>query len=261
MATAMIGDEEICAASTDLFARPHQILVESPPQHRGKRVAPQSLGSRGQLDLIVMGEIEGELRRGRVAVARLDLEATQHDFLQPRRIVRPQPARRYRIAPQPAAHAAHRLAFAEWPHAGREEVEQNAQCEQIAARIVADAAQLLRRHVGRRPERHPKLFLHQIGKLVVMGEAEIQQHGFAGRPEHDVARLDVEMDHVLAVKVVQRLRDFYADFGHLRIRQRKFGQPRVAKSCRGCTRSRCRAAARNRRPRCIWERARRSGAA
>ena len=70
-------------------------------------------------------------------------------------------------------------------------------------------------------------FLHQIGQQVVMGEAEIEQNGFAGWAEHDVARLDVEMDDVLAVQIVQRLGYFHADLRHFGIMQRKFCEPRV----------------------------------
>src|ERR1700694_3333060 len=46
---------------------------------------------------------------------RFDLKASQHDFLQPRRIVRLQPARRNGIAPEPPAHPVHRLAVTEGP--------------------------------------------------------------------------------------------------------------------------------------------------
>ena len=191
-----------------------------------QRIALQALGPRGQLDLVLMAQIESQLRRGRVAPGRFDLEATQHDFLQPGRIVRPQPARRHRIAPQPSPHAAQRLAFAERPHAGREEIEQHAERKQVAARIVADAQQLLRRHVGRGAEGHAELLLHQIGQLVVVRQAEIDQHGLAARPEHDVARLDVEMNDMLPVQVVQRVRDLRADLGDFRIGQRQLVEPR-----------------------------------
>jgi hypothetical protein len=58
---------------------------------------------------------------------RLDFETPQHDFLQPRRIVRLELARRHRIAPQPPPHTAQGLALAERPRAGGEEVKQHAQ--------------------------------------------------------------------------------------------------------------------------------------
>ncbi len=59
-----------------------------------------------------------------------------------------------------------------------------------------------------------------------MRQTEVEQHGFAARAEHDVARLDVEMDDVLPVQIVERGRDFDADLGDFRIRQGQFGQPR-----------------------------------
>ena len=106
------------------------------------------------------------------------------------------------------------------------EIEQDAQGEQVAARIVADAEQLLGRHVGRRAEGQPELLLHQVGKLIVMREAEVEENGFAVRPEHDVARLDVEMDDMLPMQIVQSRGDFHADVGDLRIGQREIRQPR-----------------------------------
>ena len=110
---------------------------------------------------------------------RLDLEAAQHDLLQPWRIVGPEPARRIRIAPKPPAHAAQRLALAERPLAGGEEIQQHAQRKQVAARIVADAEQSLRRHVRRGAVGQTEFFLQQVRQLVVMRQAEIDQHAFA----------------------------------------------------------------------------------
>ena len=51
-----------------------------------------------------------------------------------------------------------------------------------------------------------------------MRQAEVEQHRFAGWPEHDVARLDVEMHDVLAVQVVERGRELDADLGNLGVR-------------------------------------------
>ncbi|MEH2544604.1 hypothetical protein V1283_001249 [Bradyrhizobium sp. AZCC 2262] len=113
---------------------------------------------------------------------RLDLKTAQHDFLQPWRIICPEPAWRIGIAPKPPAHAAQRLALAERPLAGGEEIQQHAQRKQIAARIVADAEQALRRHIGRGAVRQTEFFLQQVRQLVVMRQAEIdQQHSPDGR--------------------------------------------------------------------------------
>ena len=158
-----------------------QAAVEAPAPDRAERIALHPFRSPGQPDLIGMAEIEGKLRRGRITPDRLDLETAQHDFLQPRRIIGAQSSRRMRIAPQPAPHAAQRLAFAERPHARGEEVKQHAERKQIAARIVADAEQALRRHVGRGAVGHAKFFLQQIRQMIVMRQAEIDQHGLASR--------------------------------------------------------------------------------
>ena len=178
---------------------PAQIRVEAAAQHGRIGIALQPLGAGGKLHLIRMGEIEGELRRSRMPPCRLDLEAAQHDLLQPRRIVGLELARRNGIAPQPPAHGAHPLALAEWPLAGGEEVEQNAEREEIALRLVAHAQELLGRHVGGRAEGQAELLLHEVGKLVVAGKPEVEHHRLSARAKHDVARLDVEVDDVLLV--------------------------------------------------------------
>ena len=55
--------------------------------------------------------------------------------------------------------------IAERPLAGGEEIENDAEREQVAARIVAHAAQLLRRHVGAGADRPVELLGRQVGKL------------------------------------------------------------------------------------------------
>jgi hypothetical protein len=62
--------------------------------------------------------------------------------------------------------------------------------------------------------------LQQIGQLIVMRQAEIDQHCLATGTEHDAARLDVVMDDVLPVHIGQRDRDFSGDRGGLVIGQR-----------------------------------------
>ena len=93
-------------------------------------------------------------------------------------------------------------------------------------------SKLLRRHVGRGAVGQPELLLHQVGQLVVLRQPEIDQHGFARGAEHDVARLDVEMDDMLAVQVVERGRDLPADLGDLIVGQRQFAKPAVERLAR-----------------------------
>ena len=158
---------------------------------------------------------------------RLDLQAPQHDLLQPRRIVGPELARRIRIAPKPPPHAAQRFALAERPLAGGEEIQQHAQRKQVAARIVADAEQSLRRHVRRGAVGQTEFFLQQVRQLIVMRQAEIDQRAFAGRAEHDAARLDVVVNDVLPVQIGQRGRDLSADYPRLFIGDRQLVDPAV----------------------------------
>ena len=49
-------------------------------------------------------------------------------------------------------------------------------------------------------------------------QAEIDEHRFAGRAEHDVAGLEVEVHHMLAMQRVQGRGDLDADLAHLFIR-------------------------------------------
>ena len=208
-----------------------------------------------------MAQIERELRRGRIAPRRLDLDAAQHDLLQPGRIVRPQLPRRHRIAPQPPAHAGHRFRFRRTGARRSKRKQQHTEREQVAARIVADAEQLFGRDVGRGAERHAEFFLHQIGQLIMMRQAVIEQHGFARRAEHDVARLDIEMDDVLAMQIVQRGGDFHADVGAPPHRAAAARRAADRATRPGFAPSRYRAARENRRRRRISAHGRRTGAA
>ncbi len=84
---------------------------------------------------------------------------------------------------------------------------------------------LLRRDVGRRSHRQPELLGEKIGKPVVAREAEIDEHRLAALAEHHVARLEVEVDDVLAVQRVKREGDLRADPCHLLGVQRRPVQP------------------------------------
>ena len=107
--------------------RQRRPAIEAAAQHRAEGIALQPLRSRGQFDLVRVGEVECQLRRRGVAPHRLDLQAAQYDLLQPGWIIGAEFARRHRVAPQPPPHPAHGLALAERAHAGREEIQQHAQ--------------------------------------------------------------------------------------------------------------------------------------
>jgi hypothetical protein len=106
-------------------------------------------------------------------------------------------------------------------------IEHHAGREQVAARVVADEADLLGRHVGRGPHRQLELLLEQVGKQVVPRQAEVDQHRpspslpSGSRRSMTVARLDVEVDDALPVQVVQRRRDPGAELRDLVDGQRR----------------------------------------
>ena len=104
--------------------------------------------------------------------------------------------------------------------ARRELVEQDPQRIEVAARIAAVVLQLLGRHVRRRARGEVLLLAEKIGVVRVPRETEVEQHGLAGRSEHDVFRLEVEMDDVLRVHALDRVGELGADPGDLVGRQR-----------------------------------------
>jgi hypothetical protein len=115
----------------------------------------------------------------------------------------------------------------ERPHAGREEVEEHAEREKIAPRVVADPEDLLGRHVRSGAVRNPELLFHQVRKLVVVRQAEVHERGLPRSfPDDDVRRLDVQMDHVLPVNRVQGFCHPRADRRHLRVGQGQLFQER-----------------------------------
>ena len=63
--------------------------------------------------------------------------------------------------------------------------------------------------------------------MVVVRQAVIDQHRLAAIAEHDAARLDVVMDHVLPVQICKRGRDLRDQQPRLLVRQRQVGQPLV----------------------------------
>jgi hypothetical protein len=105
--------------------------------------------------------------------------------------------------------------------AGREPVEHGPQREDVAARVVARAEDLLRRDVGAGAHGHAELLGQEVGQVVVVRQAEIDQDRLAAGPEDHVGGLQVQVDHVLAVDVVERERDRRADPRDLLGRQRR----------------------------------------
>jgi hypothetical protein len=96
--------------------------------------------------------------------------------------------------------------------------------------LAAVAPHLFRRDIGSGADRPVDLLADEIGQLVVTRQAEIDQRGFAAVAKDDVARLEVEMLHVLQVDVVQCQGDFGSDRGHLVRRQRRAGKERLQRA-------------------------------
>ena len=149
-----------------------------------------------------MGEVVGELRGRGVARFRADRQAAQDDFLQPGRQVRPERARRQRVDVEPPPHGAARGRRTERPVARRQPIGDDAEGEDVAARVVAPALQLLGSNALAAAGRQPVRLLDQIGQFGVAGDAEIDQHCRAVGAKQDVAGLEVEVHDILPVQVV-----------------------------------------------------------
>jgi hypothetical protein len=166
-----------------------------------------------------------------VTVVRIDLQAAQDHLLQPGRTIGSQRPRRNRIPPQAAADLA-AARITERALARDEEIQHRAEREEIAARIGPVLQYLLRRHVGRGSERLTKLLGQEIGQAFVPGKAVIDENRLAGVPDHHIARLDVEMDHVLEMQVVQGMRHLRSDRDDFRPGQRNLVEPALERFAR-----------------------------
>ena len=198
--------------------------AQAAAQHGQPAIPARPVRPRGQSDLFRVAQVEGELRRARVAQRGLHLEAAQDHLLQPGRDVGALAARRRRVAPEPALHALEVLRFPEGQVAGRELVQQRAQGEDVAARVMADAQRLLGRHVGHGAVGQAEFLRHQVRQLVVMREAVVDQHRLPRRAEQDVGGLHVEMDDMLAMQGIERIGDRRTDARDLLDRQRRLPQ-------------------------------------
>ena len=189
--------------------------------------ALQPLGAPGQHDLGRVLQIKRQLGRALAAPFGPDFQARQDQLLQPGRAVGAQRARRYGVNVQAPAQAAHAVGVAKGPLAGGEVVEHHAQGKQVAARVIADELHLLGRHVRPGAQGQAELFVQQVGQVVVARQAKVDQHRLPIGPEHDVAGLDVEVDHVLAVQRMHGGGHPRADLDHLVDRQRRGVQARL----------------------------------
>ena len=98
---------------------------------------------------------------------------------------------------------------------GEHLVEDEPEGEHVSARVGLVPHRLLRRHVGHGAHGHALCGELGGGRLVVparlhqLGQPEVHHLGMPARVEDDVVRLDVPVDHAVAVRLAQRVRHRY----------------------------------------------------
>ena len=100
---------------------------------------------------------------------------------------------------------------AEGTLAGEKVVEQHAEREEVRAWFGAELADLFGRDVGRGAHGQVKFGLQQIRHFKMPRQAEVDEHRFACRADHDVGWLEVVVDDLLAMQVDERCCDLQAD--------------------------------------------------
>ena len=119
----------------------------------------------------------------------------------------------------------HRSGFAEGKARGGELVEDRSERPQVTPWIAAHPQHLLGRHVDPVTERDAKFLGQEVGIMTVMRESEVDEHRVACAIQH-VGRLQVEVHHVLPVKLVQPQRKGGTQARDLPGWQRSAGQAR-----------------------------------
>ena len=110
-----------------------------------------------------MAQLEHQILGARIAGVGHGLEAAQNDLLQRSRDLRPQRARRERVAPDAPAHLPHARRNAERQLSGRELIEDRAEREDIAALVGAHAQSCSGAMYSVRSDRPMELLLEQVG--------------------------------------------------------------------------------------------------
>lgn len=181
-----------------------------------------------------MLQVERELRGGRMACVRIHFEATQDRLLQPARNRRHVAARRHRVLVEAAAQATLAARKAERPLRSGQVVQGHAQREQITAWIAAHAEHLLGRNVGRGAHRDVELLGQQVGQLRVARQPKIDEHdalvAVGTAMQQQVARLDVQMHHLLSMQVGQRDGRERAERSHTPGRDRRLVEQRAQRA-------------------------------
>ena len=181
-------------------------------------------------------QLERQVARRLPALGRLLGHAASHEPVEGARGHRRQAGNRSRIFLEDRGDQAG-LAFAlEGPLCGQHLVQQGAEGEDVAARVGLLPLELLGRHVLKRADDHPlrgqrrghRRRRGQIGAAARPGQgrasqAEVEQLGARLR-QHDVARLEIAVDHPLAVGRGQRVGDLRPVLQRLIGSERALGQ-------------------------------------
>src|SRR5947209_18032782 len=109
-----------------------------------------------------MLKVESDLRGGLITRIRIKLQTMQDDFLQPVRKIRPPPAWRHRVIIETLPPLPYCRGVAKRPLVGGEEIHQYPEREDVAARVVADTGELLRRNIKASSDRPVELFGGEI---------------------------------------------------------------------------------------------------
>src|SRR5262249_34269999 len=141
--------------------------LQPAPGYREKPITPRSGRPPGEGDLVRILQIKGQLSRCGVTGFGSDLQAAKDNFLQPRWNGAVAAAWRNWISPQPVAPIFSSLRFAERSLTGCQEIKDNTQGEQIAARIAPVTEPLLGRDIRSSADGAIRFLLHQVRQLIM----------------------------------------------------------------------------------------------
>src|SRR6185369_4468363 len=130
------------------------------PGDSQRTVMPQAGGSLGEGYMIRMLQVESKLGRRGVTRRRINLQTAQYDFLQPWRYGHIATTRSNGIPPQPPTPVRQHLRLTERPFTGCQDIDNDAQSEQVAARVAAVAEDLLWSNKSTGSKRTFRLFAH-----------------------------------------------------------------------------------------------------